>query len=86
MKFKIGDEVFCLLTKEELKDEESKTARFCGLDAEMFNACVGNPLTVIATNERNGYRSYLLKGDCFKGSWWFHEDDLDFYNLSLENE
>lgn len=86
MKFKIGDEVFCTLSREELEDEESNTAYYCGIDNEMFKACGGSLLTVINTNASNGYRSCLLKSDCFKGTWWFHEADLEFYNLSLENE
>lgn len=86
MKFKTGDEVFCTLSREELEDEESSTSMHCGLDDEMFKACGGAVLTVIKTNEGNGYRSYLLRSDCFKGTWWFHEADLEFYNLTLENE
>lgn len=50
MKFKIGDEVFCTLSREELEDEESNTAYYCGLDDEMLKACGGAPLTVIKTN------------------------------------
>lgn len=84
--FKIGDEVYCKLSEEELEDEESLTNSFCGLDPQMINACEGAPLTVVSITDHGDFATYLLKGKCFKGTWWFHGADLDFYNLSLENE
>lgn len=85
-KFQIGDEVYCKLSEEELEDEESLTNSFCGLDLRMLNACEGAPLTVVNITGHGTFATYLLKGKCFKGEWWFHGDDLDFYNISLENE
>lgn len=86
MKFKVGDEVFCKLSEEELEDEESLTNNFCGLDDQMLKACGGDPLMVVNITDHGDFATYLLKGKCFKGTWWFHEADLEFYNFSLENE
>ena len=85
-KFKDGDEVFCKRSKEELRDIGSNTHKYCGVDRQMLYACGGDPLTVVDAHGRWNFTTYLLKSDCFKGMWWFHEDDLDFYNTSLENE
>lgn len=84
-KFKVGDIVYCTLKDKDWDD--SKTVAFCGDgEEEMRKAVEGFPLEVetLGTNPR--FQSYHLTSERFQESWWFHEDDLDFFNLSLENK
>lgn len=88
MKFKEGDEVFCILSKDELEDITSKTSTFCGLDDEMLLCTDGSVMKVMAIGSKETHQSYLLSSPKFNeyNRWWFHEDDLEFAHQTLENE
>lgn len=83
-KFREGDVVYCI--RKEL--EGSATDHLCGLDEGMEKACEGFPMTVVHANRGgSGIDSYFLSCDQFgRTKWWFHVDDLDFFNLNLENK
>lgn len=86
-KFKEGDVVYCILTDGTWDD--SLTVIKCGDgSADMKSAVSGFPMEVKSISTENGYNSALLTAPEFGryGSWWFHEDDLEFFNLSLENK
>lgn len=93
MKFEVGEKVALSLGREDLAKEDSKTRKYCGFQSEMLKATDGGEMVVL--QRHNGphhlhgvYRSYRVSHPKFENvdSWWFHEDDLEFYNLTLENE
>lgn len=93
MKFKIDDDVVLVISEEKLRSGSSKTQRYCGVNDEMIKATDMMKMKVVSTHSRKhplhgDYISYKLRHPKFhkSNSWWFHEDDLDFYNSSLENE
>lgn len=84
-KFKEGDVVYCILTEDAWDD--SLTVIKCGEGAaEMAEAVQGFPCTVEYVGTEQSYQSYQLSSDRWDANWWFHEDDLEFFNLSLENK
>lgn len=86
-KFKEGDIVYCTIPLD--KWDDSITVRKCGNGLEeMSSAVSGFPMEVIRTNSGMGFNMALLISPQFgmEGSWWFHEDDLEFFNISLENK
>lgn len=84
-KFKEGDVVYCILTEDAWDD--SLTVIKCGEGAEeMAEAVQGFPCTVEHVGTGQSYQSYFLSSDRWDANWWFHEDDLEFFNISLENK
>lgn len=84
-KFKEGDVVYCILTEDAWDD--SLTVIKCGEgEAEMAEAVQGFPCTVEYVGTEQSYQAYQLSSDRWDANWWFHEDDLEFFNLSLENK
>jgi hypothetical protein len=86
-KFNVGDVVYCTLNEGGWDD--SLTVVKCGDgSADMKSAVSGFPMEVKSSCSRDGYNSVQLTAPEFGrfGSWWFHEDDLEFFNLSLENK
>lgn len=81
-KFKEGDVVYC--RRPSLKD--TLTDIKCGTNKYMEQACSGFPMTVCNTDSNIG--SVRARSDKFEfyGAWNFHEDDLEFFGLSLENK
>ena len=81
-KFREGDVVYCI--RNTLED--TLTEYYCGLSGNMEGACQGFPMTVALLNEGD-FSSVSLSAPQFSGTtWWFHVDDLDFFNLNLENK
>lgn len=84
-KFNVGDVVYCTIPRH--KWDSSLTVKKCGDgEEEMEEATGGQPLTVEKTGSKADYQSYLLSSPLWQENWWFHEDDLEFFNLSLENK
>lgn len=87
-KFKVGDIVYCTLHSDGWDD--SLTVIKCGDGgAEMKEAVSGFPMEVMNTSTVHGYNSVYLHAPQFGtewDGWWFHEDDLEFFNISLENK
>lgn len=84
-KFKEGDVVYCILNEDGWGD--SLTVLKCGDgEEEMTEAVDGFPCTVERVGSNPDFQSYLLSADRWGTDWWFHEDDLEFFNLSLENK
>lgn len=86
-KFKEGDVVYCILTEDTWDD--SLTVVKCGDGGkDMRSSVLGFPMEVEALNTDRGYNSVQLRAPEFGmyGSWWFHEDDLELFNLCLENK
>ena len=83
-KFNIGDRVF--FTPNKL--EGTATENFCGLASPMEQALSKCELEVVDVNETSEIASVLLHTPRFGNysNWWFHEDDLEFFNLSLESK
>lgn len=84
-KFNVGDSVYCTLHEDEWDD--SMTVRHCGDgDKEMKGAIGGRPLTVKFVGRNSECQNYQLASDFWGSEWWFHESDLEFFNLNLENK
>ena len=83
-KFKVGDRV--LFTPNKL--EGTATENFCGLARPMEQALSKCEMEVVEVSDTSEIRIVLLRTPRFGiiSTWWFHEDDLDFFNLSLENK
>lgn len=83
-KFKEGDRVF--FTPNKL--EGTPTEEFCGLASPMGQALSKCEMEVVEVNDFSETRSVRLHTPRFGtySTWWFHEDDLEFFNLSLENK
>lgn len=81
--FKVGDIVYC--NKEDL--DESDTDFLCGLEDDMKKAESGFPMRVERTKEGGSdIDSYYLSAPQFTQKWWFHANDLSYFNLDLENK
>lgn len=82
-KFNIGDRVF--FTPNKLEGTPTETV--CGLSAPMEHALSKCEMEVIRESE-DARGCVLLHTPLFGRytNWWFHEDDLEFFNLSLENK
>lgn len=92
LKFKEGDSVVLKLNKEQLLGD-SKTRNYCGLcEGQMPLATDGGDMVVMhaiqADHGKGLYNSYHLSHPLFGEYeyWWFHEDDLEFATVTLENE
>lgn len=84
-KFKEGDVVYCILNEDSWDD--SLTVLKCGDgEYEMAEAVNGFPCTVETVGVNPSFQSYLLSSARWGSDWWFHEDDLEFFNISLENK
>ena len=84
-KFKDGDIVYCTLKRGDWDD--SATVSLCGDGEEdMRTAVEGFPMAVEAVGTNTRFQSYYLSSETFEQEWWFHEDDLELFNLSLENK
>ena len=84
-KFKEGDIVYCTIPLD--KWDDSITVDKCGDgEEEMKEATGGHPLVIESVGHRKDYQSYRLSSTFWQETWWFHEDDLEFFNLSLENK
>lgn len=83
-KFKEGDRVF--FTPNKL--DGTPTAEFCGLASPMAQALSKCEMEVVEVNIFPEIRSVRLHTPRFgtDSTWWFHEDDLEFFNISLENK
>ncbi len=72
------------------EDAETELEQFLKIyiqeEEEMEEATGGQPLTVEKAGAKEDYQSYLLSSPLWQDNWWFHEDDLEFFNLSLENK
>lgn len=86
-KFKEGDIVYCTIPPDGWDD--SLTVIKCGDGLEEMKLAVeGFPMEVIKINTLGRFNSVYLHAPQFgmEGAWWFHENDLEFFNLSLENK
>lgn len=83
-KFKEGDRVF--FTPNKL--EGTPTEEFCGLASPMGRALRKCEMEVVEVNDVFEEITVRLHTPLFgtSSTWWFHEDDLEFFNLSLENK
>lgn len=82
-KFKAGDMVFFAPNKLE----GTSTETVCGLSGPMKHALSKCEMEVIGGNGE--YEGCVLLHSPLFGmytNWWFHEDDLEFFNTSLENK
>lgn len=86
-KFKEGDIVYFTIPLDMWDD--SLTVIKCGDGGRNMSAAVsGFPMEVKRIKTEQGYNSVYLHAPEFgiDWGWWFHEDDLEFFNLSLENK